>query len=110
MATNDQYRFPPFGMSGIDLTGAPGSQVAGPESSAGPVIGEPVVSAPFDSSQVAASMPRVPVMAGDTCSMPSDAPVPASGDPMTGLSQAFVTQTGAGQGSAGQHAHPNAGR
>ena len=45
------------------------------------------------------NIPRLDVLSGDTCAMSSDAPVPAGGDPMTGLSLAQVTQTGAGQGS-----------
>lgn len=95
-----------------DGTGAPGSpgvQDSPPGSGGGGVIASPVVSVPFASSQVAESMPRVPVTAGDTAGMTSDSPVPPSGDPLTGLSVADVTQTGAGHGTAGHIPHPNAG-
>lgn len=105
MAVNGQYSDPPFGMSGaVAQTGAPGTAVPGPETSAGPVVGTPAVVAPYASSQ--APIPRVEVTSGDTCSMSADAPVPAGGDPLTGLSLADVTQTGAGQGS-GHMPHPN---
>ena len=87
-------------------TGAAGSSTPDPESTAGPVIGNPVVSVPYASSQVPANMPQQAVTSGDTSGMSSDSPVPASGDPLTGVSLADVTQTGAGQGS-GHAPHPN---
>lgn len=109
MAVNSQY-LPgetPFGMSAaIAQTGAPGSQGVTAAESAGPVIGSPVVSVPFASSQLPGSRPTLDVVSGDTCSSSADAPVPASGDPMTGLSLAQVTQTGSGLGS-GHAVHPD---
>jgi hypothetical protein len=54
-------------------------------------------------------MPTVPVLAGDTSGMSSDAPVPATGDPLTGLGLDSIADTGAGH----SHAHaqnPNAGQ
>jgi hypothetical protein len=57
------------------------------------------LSSPFASVQVPGNAPRLDVLSGDTCAMSSDAPVPAGGDPLTGLSLADVTQTGAGHGS-----------
>jgi hypothetical protein len=109
MAINDQYRpgaskF--FAAQPGSSTGAPGSAVPGPEVSAGPVVGTPEISVPGASSQLAANRPTTDVMAGDTCAMSADSPVPASGDPLTGLSLAMVTETGAGQGS-GHQPHPN---
>lgn len=97
-----------FGQDGSAYmsTGAKGSMGITAEQTAGGVIGTPVVSVPGASSQLAESMPTVPVMAGDTSAMSSDAPVPAQGDPMTGLGLDFIASTGAGQGSV--HApHPN---
>ena len=103
---NGQYIDPPFGMStAIASTGAPGSAVPGPEVTAGPVIARPAISMPFTSSQVPENMPTVPVTSGDTCSMSSDAPVPAAGD-WTGVPQAFIDGTGAGEGH-GHTVHPN---
>ena len=78
---------------------APGSAGITAAENAGVVVGSPVVSSPFASVQVPGNMPRLDVLSGDTCAMSSDAPVPAGGDPMSGLSLAQVTQTGAGQGS-----------
>ena len=107
-AQNGQYVDPPFGMlTGIASTGAPGMAGITAEMDAGGVVGTPIVSAPFASSQVPENMPRLPVTAGDTCSMSSDAPVPSGGgDPMTGLGLGFIAATGAGQGS-GHTVHPN---
>jgi hypothetical protein len=108
MAANDQYTSAdPFGgPGGYANTGAPGSAVPGSESGAGPVVGQVAVSVPGVSSQLAENRPVAAVHAGDTCVMPWDSPVPASGDPLTGLSLAQVTETGAGQGS-GHQPHPN---
>jgi hypothetical protein len=49
-------------------------------------------------AQLGANMPRIPVTQRDTCSLSSDSPVPAQGDPLTGLTPGDVTSTGAGQG------------
>jgi hypothetical protein len=110
---NQQYQAPPFGLSpAIGSTGAPGSpgvQDSPAGAGGGTVLASPVVSVPFASSQLPESMPRLPVTAGDTAGMTSDSPVPVSGDPLTGLSLADITQTGAGAGHAGHFAHPNSG-
>ena len=110
MAANDGEH-PVTSLFGADVpagTGAPGS-ATNPDTTVGAVISSPVVSNPFGSSQAAENMPRVPVTTGDTCSLSSDAPVPPSGDPLTGLPLSFIAATGAGDGSAGHHNHPNAG-
>ena len=60
-------------------TGAPGTAGITAEMDAGPVVGLPVVSMPFTSSQVPENMPTVAVTSGDTCAMASDAPVPIDG-------------------------------
>jgi hypothetical protein len=84
----------------IGHSGAPGSEGISAAETAGPELGRPVVSNPYGSSQVAANMPTVQVLAGDTCSLSSDAPVPSSGgDPLTGLGLDAIASTGAGQGS-----------
>lgn len=99
---NQQYVNPPFGMSkAIASTGAAGSptvQDSPPGMGGGSVIASPVISAPFGSSQLPANLDRLPVTQGDTCSLSSDSPVPSSGDPLTGVSLADITETGAGQG------------
>ena len=87
-------------------TGAPGSPGITAEMDAGPVVGRPVVSVPFTSSQVPENMPTVAVTSGDTCAMASDAPVPSTGDPLTGLTLGFIADTGAGAGHTTTH-HPN---
>lgn len=106
MSVNDQYvpGASKFFAAVPDGTGAAGSPVPGPETSEGPLLATVPVTIPGASSQFGADM--VAVTAGDTCSASADAPVPASGDPMSGLSLAQVTETGAGQGS-GHAVHPN---
>jgi hypothetical protein len=101
MAVNAQYSDPPFGLGGdYASTGAPGTPGSAAESAGGAVVGSPVVTVgPYASSQIPVNVPRIDVTQGDTCAMTSDAPVPLSGDPMTGVSLADITQTGAGQGS-----------
>ena len=109
MAVNDQYSNPPFGLGGDGFvsTGAPGSGDGVPESSRGPAVGTVPVTPVYGSSQV--PQPSATVYAGDTAAFLNDGPVPASGDPLTGLSLAQVTETGAGQGHAYSR-NPNAGR
>jgi hypothetical protein len=116
LAINSQYSDPgPLfgGAADYANTGAPGSASPVTDepsgSGGGGVIGNPVVSVPGASSQVAASMPVVPVTAGDTSSFSDDMPVHKSelfpADPSAYMS------TGAGMGTdttAGHH--PNAGR
>jgi hypothetical protein len=85
---------------------APGSAGGGPETSAGPEVGRPVVSVPGASSQVPASMPVVTVTAGDTSGMSTDRPVNPSafqGDAGPQM------DTGAGQGNANPYRHPASG-
>ena len=101
-----------MGLGGVDpgpfySTGAPGSPGITAQETAGPVVGRPVVSVPFASSQVPENMPTVAVTSGDTSAMSSDAPVPSTGDPMTGLKLDFIASTGAGACHAGQVEHPN---
>ena len=96
-----------FGVALPSGTGAPGSSGITAEMDAGPVVGRPVVSALFMSSQVPENMPTTTVSAGDTCSMSSDAPVPSGGDPMTGLKLDFIASTGAGQGHVVGAGNPN---
>jgi len=71
------------------------------------VIASPAISTPYASSQIPANMPHVPVTSSDTAGMSSDNVAPASGDPLTGLTQVQLTQTGAGQGTAVSPHHPN---
>lgn len=107
MAVNDQYRpgQEPFGMGGVASTGAPGT-ATNPDTSVGAVVGSPAVVVNYASSQ--APIAHVDVLAGDTCSLSSDAPVPVSGDPMSGLTLADVCETGAGLGHAGGPGNPTA--
>ncbi len=74
MSSNPQYADPPFGMTGIASTGAPGSPSAGDAPESGAVIGRPGVSVPYASSQVPANMPTVAVTVGDTSGMSADSP------------------------------------
>jgi len=109
---NAQYGASQFGLdtSAYASTGAAGSPSAGdspPGAGGGPVIASPVVSVPYASSQIPASMPRIPVVAGDTTASSTDTVIPPRGDPMTGLSEAQVTTTGAGLGTAEHMPHPN---
>jgi len=95
MAVNDQYLpgHTPFGMSpAIGSTGAPGSAGIEASESQGPEVGSPAVVAVYDSSQLPYS--HVSVTSGDTSSS-ADGPVPSKGDPLSGLSAAQVTMTGA---------------
>src|SRR6516164_9751959 len=111
MAVNDQY-LPgqaPFGMGGaIANTGAPGSPGITASETAGPDVGRPVVSVPGASSQLPESMPRLSVTAGDTSAMSSDAPVPPSGDPLTGIPLSDIASMGPHPDhTLTGHAHPN---
>ena len=47
-------------------------------------------------------------LVGNSHAASADSPVPASGDPLTGILPASLMQTGAGAGTAGQNPHPNA--
>ena len=106
----DQSKF--FGMDAGPLasTGAPGSAGDTAAQSQGTVIASPVVSVPFASSQVPASMPTVAVLDGDTSGMTSDQAVGDNFKVLSGADAAPMASTGAGQGSAGHIPHPNAGR
>jgi hypothetical protein len=107
-STNGQYQRPPFGISqGAASTNAPGSAGVQASDSYGPVVGTPVVSVPGASSQVAASMPRASVVAGDTCSSSADAVVPGT-DPLTGLGLSDIASMGPHPDhTLTGHAHPN---
>ena len=110
-SSNPQYSDPGpmFGGGSYDSTGAPGSvgiPVAGPGEGDGGVIGAPVVSNPYGSSQVAVNMPTASVTAGGTGSNSNNYVVPPAGDPMTGLTNAQVATTGAGLGDGDHFPHP----
>jgi hypothetical protein len=72
----------------------------------GSVVASPAVSTPFASSQVAANMPQVPVLSGDTCAFSDDQPLHQS--PLLPHADA-ASSTGAGMGSVSTPHHPNAG-
>lgn len=91
-------------MFGVDSTGAPGSAVPGPESSAGPVVGTVAPVPPYGSSQQ--SWPSVTVQAGDTSGMSSDQPVNQS-ELLPDAAGARVTGAGLGHTMT---RHPDAGR
>ena len=103
---NSQYSGPdPFGgPGGYGSTGAAGSASAVAESAGGATLATVTVTTPGSSSQI--PQPQLSVQAGDTSAFSTDAPIPLSGDPLSGLSFAQVTQTGAGEGS-GHTVHPN---
>ena len=107
---NDQYSAPLFGVLGTGFanTGFPGSQGDTAGQTEGPVVGSPVVSAPFGSSQLAANMPRQDVTTGDTSAMSSDQAVGDEFTTFSGASQEALTVTGAGTGHVGGPVHPNA--
>jgi hypothetical protein len=107
MAANDGEH-PVTSLFGSDLpagTGAMGTPTVPASVSAGPSLGTVTVTPNFGSSQV--QQPTVVVTTGDTCAMSSEAPVPAGGDPLTGLTLGQVADTGAGHGSA-RDLSPNA--
>lgn len=87
-----------FGVALPDGTGAPGSQGVVASDKAGPVVGNPVVSAPYGSSQLPENRPRLDVTAGDTSSMSDD--MPAHEDAIMAGPVADYLSTGAGDGSA----------
>jgi hypothetical protein len=97
------------GATGYASTGAPGSPGDTAAQTAGPVIGSPVVSVPFASSQLPANMPRLDVTAGDTSGMSSDQPVGDGFSTLSGVSPAAMSTTGAGQGNPDPYRHPGAG-
>jgi hypothetical protein len=100
MATNDQYTGASKFFAAVpDGTGAPGTAGVQPSDTAGTVIATPrILSSPYSSSQVEGNFSTVAVTSGDTSSSSADAPVPVTGDPLTGLSLADITSTGAGLG------------
>src|SRR5215472_14204756 len=79
---NSQYSSPPFGLPGdYASSGAAGTQGVTDQPAGvggGPVIGRPVISAPYGSSQLDVNMPEIPVTAGDTSAMSDDMPAHAS--------------------------------
>jgi hypothetical protein len=81
VAVNDQYLpgHEPFGMGGIASTGAPGGDGITAAMTAGPEVGRPVIRPLYQSAQTPGE--AVTVLAGDTCALSSDAPVPPGGDP-----------------------------
>lgn len=108
MAANDGEHPVPWIIPGIPApqgTGAPGTDGIGPGESAAPLMSGVIVSVPGQSSQVAPD--RADVSLGDTCATSNDSPVPAAGDPMTGLRPAALLATGAGQGGVYGPPHHN---
>jgi hypothetical protein len=107
---NAQYQSPPFGLAGdysnSGAAGSPGVTDSAPGVGGGAVIASPVVSAAFDSSQIASNMPTVPVVAGDTSGFSDDLPVHQS--PLLPGPPASYMDSGAGEGHAGHFPHPNA--
>lgn len=105
---NVQYDRPFF--PGID-SGAqgryrsPGSPGDSPSESAGPVVGSPVISAPYGSSQLPANRPTLAVTSGDTSGMSSDQAAQAS--PITPGPASAFTDTGAGAGNPEPYDHPS---
>ena len=107
--SNQQYSSPPFGVGGdYASTGLGGTQGDMASQTQGPTIGDPVVSAPFGSSQLPVNMPRLPVLAGDTSAMSSDQAVGDHFTTISGASQAALAATGSGTGHVGGPRHPNA--
>ena len=85
-------------------TGAGGSPTALPSDNAPVLESGVVVSVPGQSSQVTPDMTTVHL--GDTAGA-SFGPTPPGGDPLTGLSVADLTSTGAGAGHGDHFPHPN---
>jgi hypothetical protein len=91
---------------GSGAAGSPGVTDSAPGVGGGAVIATPAVSNPFDSSQIAANRPAVPVTQGDTSGFSDDVPVHQS--PLLPGQPADYMSSGAGQGHAGHFPHPNA--
>lgn len=100
MAVNGQYSDPPFGMAGVDSTGAPGSAGAPPPQADNAFTTQ--VTMPYQSVQNTA-VPMVGVGADDTA-LPGQLY-----EGFSGLGPSDTASTGAGMGS-GHQPHPNAGR
>lgn len=83
---------------------APGSQGDSPGETFGPVVGTPVVSNLYGSSQLPQNRPTLPVTAGDSSSMSSDECAQES--PISPGPAGRYTSTGAGEGSTTTK-HPN---
>jgi hypothetical protein len=106
---NNQYSDRPYGLGGdYASTGLGGSQGDMASQTEGPLVGSPVVSAPFGSSQLPVNTPRLPVLAGDTSAMSSDQAVGDNFTTISGAAQDSMTATGAGTGHVGGPRHPNA--
>ena len=85
---------------------SPGSQGDAASTSCGPVVGDPVVSSVYLSSQLPEGRPRQPVRSGDTSGMSSDTAVPQP-LPFVGLMGGDTTGAGDGQVVAGPHPNSN---
>jgi hypothetical protein len=99
-----------FGVRLPDSTGASGSTGVTAGETAGGVVGTPVVSVPFATSQLPAMRPTIEVLSGDTSAFSSDNPInggPLQPGPLSGPGS--YIDTGAGSGS-GHSPHPNAGQ
>ena len=98
--------FPGGALDSGSLSNAQGSNgiTAGP---GGSVIGNPVVSNPFDSAQVPANLPTSTVYAGDSVSTSDGMAAHASGIDGTSDAGPYM-DTGAGSGRVAGPANPNA--
>jgi len=90
-----------------DYMTAAGSAGTNPGETNGPVVGTPVVSPVYVSSQVPEGQPVKAVTAGDTSSFSDDNPVHYSALLGGGRVGNSPDETGAGRGRAGHNRHPN---
>ena len=109
MATNSQYSSPGplFAGQRFDSTGAPGSPGLDPDSTTGEVVGTPVVSNPYGSSQLPGNRPTLAVDSGDTSGMSDDVPAHSSVIAPGPQDQYMSTSAGTGRTTT---RHPNAGQ
>jgi hypothetical protein len=101
LAVNDgignpvQDPFPGIAIPGS--TGADGSPGDTSSQTTGVIIGSPVVSAVYESTQ-AEPLPRVDVLTGDTSGASSDSPVGDNFTELSGVQAGDMLKTGAGEG------------
>ena len=108
MARYDSAGWPgsplPGAGSNTDRAWAPGGSEGAAPGHGGAVIGTPVVSSVYLSSQVPDGRPSQAVYSGDSASTSSGAAIPAAGP---WYAPAGSDSTGAGSGHAGHNGHPN---